>query len=831
MKAVAMGMRSLARDWRAGELTVLAIAAVIGIAALSSVAFFTSRIAVTVQQQASEVLAADLVVSSGRALPADLGPMANALGLRQANVSSFPSVVYAGTNNTLVAVKAVSETYPLRGRIRISDQPFSASRVADSVPPAGEAWAESRVFARLGLSPGDSVRLGAITLRLALAIDYLPDQGFQFVDLAPTLLINRRDLEATDLLRPGSRVTHSLLLAGEPGAVARAKQRLGRLEDEFITIRDLGDVRPEISEAAARAQRFLGLSSLVSALLSAVAVAMAARRHASRRLDSVALMKCMGASQGLVLRQGLVQLLVLGLACGLAGSLLGYAAQAGLGWLLRDVIQGNLPPPALSAWAVGPLASLLILTGFALAPLIELKRVPPARVLRRDLGPPPLGIGAVYGLALAAYLLAVYWLVTDLKLLSYVVAISLVAALALGACGLLLVWSVKRLRKGVGVAWRYGLANIARRGRESTVQLVGFGLGLMVMLLLGLTRDDLMAQWQASLPENAPDHFMINIQPGEIPAFKSLMTRNGLPEPALSPLVRARVTEVNGVPVTERTYQDPRNRRWLERERNLSWSASLQDGNQVLEGEWWDVQAPVPGLLSVEQEFARQLGLGLGDLVRFDLAGEAIEARVSSIRRVRWDSFRPNFFLVLSPGTVDDSLANFLTSLYVPPSKRGVLMDLARELPGITVLDVGAILDQVRGVMDKASLAVQYVFLFTVAAGIVVLLAAVQSTGDERRYESAMLRTLGASRKVVLMGVLSEFGMLGILSGLLAAAGANIAAYLLAVNVFQLEGQWNLGLWLAGPLSGLLVVGVSGYFATRSVVNHPPVSTLRNEHA
>jgi putative ABC transport system permease protein len=340
-----------------------------------------------------------------------------------------------------------------------------------------------------------------------------------------------------------------------------------------------------------------------------------------------------------------------------------------------------------------------------------------------------------------------------------------------------------------------------------------------------------MAQWQASLPENAPDHFMINIQPGEIPAFRALMARNGLPEPPLSPLVRGRVTEVNGVPVAERTYQDPRGRRWLERERNLSWSARIQEGNQVLEGDWWDAQAPAPGLLSVEQEFARQLGLGIGDLVRFDLAGEAIEARVSSIRRVRWDSFRPNFFLVLSPGTVDDSLANFLTSVYVPPSKRGVLMDLARELPGITVFDVGAILDQVRGVMDKAALAVQYVFLFTVAAGIVVLLAAVQSTGDERRYESAMLRTLGASRRVVLMGVLSEFGMLGILSGLLAAAGANIAAYLLAVNVFQLEGQWNLGLWLAGPLSGLLVVGVSGYFATRSVVNHPPVSTLRNEHA
>jgi len=495
------------------------------------------------------------------------------------------------------------------------------------------------------------------------------------------------------------------------------------------------------------------------------------------------------------------------------------------------VIQGTLPAPALAAWAVGPLAALLILTGFALAPLIELKRVPPARVLRRDLGAPPLGLGAVYGLAVAAYLLAVYWLVTDLTLLLYVVAISLVAGLVLGACGWMLVAGVKRLRKGVGVAWRYGLANIARRGRESTVQLVGFGLGLMVMLLLGLTRDDLMAQWQATLPDTAPDHFMINIQPAEIQAFTELMARHGLPAPALSPLVRARVTAVNGIPVAERTYEDPRGRRWLERERNLSWSARMEEGNQVLEGNWWDEQSPAPGLLSVEQDFARELGLAVGDQVSFDLAGEAIETRVSSIRRVRWDSFRPNFFLVLSPGTVDDSLANYLTSMFIPSSRRAVLMDLARELPGITVFDVGAILEQVRGVMDKASLAVQYVFLFTVAAGIVVLLAAVQSTRDERRYESAMLRTLGASRRVVLMGVLAEFGMLGVLSGLLAAAGASLAAYLLAVNVFELEGQWSLGLWLAGPLSGLLVVGVSGYLATRSVVNHPPVSTLRQEQS
>lgn len=829
MKDLAAGVRALLRDWRAGELYVLMLSVVVGISALSSVALFTSRVAVTVQQQAAEVLAADLVVSSSRTLSADLPGIADEFALQQARVTSFPSVAFAGEASTLISVKAVDDAYPLRGRLKVADKLFAPGYPVDGVPPSGEAWGEARLLARLGIETGQRIRLGALELTVTRVADYIPDQGFQFVDLAPTLIINQADLAVSELIRPGSRVSHSLLLAGDPDAVMAAGDRYREMESEFLTVMDLDNARPEIRNAANRAKRFLGLAALVSAILSAVAVAMAARRYAARQLDTIALMKCMGASQAMVLRQGVTKLLCLALVTGLAGSLVGYGAQELLAWWVRDMLQGVLPSPTLSAWLAGPAAALILLTGFALPPLLELRMVAPLRVLRRDLAPPRASRWVVYGLALSAYLLAVFWLVGEPRTLLLVIGINIAAVLVLGLAGWALVLVVGRLRRGMGAAWRYGLANIARRGKESVVQLVGFGLGLMVMLLLTVTRDDLMSQWRATLPEDAPNQFMINIQPAETDLFLATLSAGGIPVPQLSPLVRGRITAINGVRVADLELDDRRGQRWVERERNLTWSTAIQEGNTLVQGSWWEAGPVAAGQVSVEEEFAGQLGLKLGDEIEFDLSGEPAQARVTSLRQVRWDSFRPNFFMVLSPGTVDESLASYITSVHMDSGQHEVLVDLARKLPGVTVFDVDAILGQVRGVMDKASLAVQYVFLFTLLAGIMVLLAAVQATRDERRYESAMLRTLGASRRTVLLGVLTEFGVLGLLSGLLAAAGASVASYLLATRVFDLEGHWDGGLWLLGMTSGALLVGVSGLLATRSVVTQPPVITLRGD--
>jgi putative ABC transport system permease protein len=592
-------------------------------------------------------------------------------------------------------------------------------------------------------------------------------------------------------------------------------------------VRSIADASPQIRASADRAGRFLSLASLVSVLLSAIAVAMAAQRYARRHLDTVALMKCMGASQRFVLTQTVVQLVAIALVTAVAGTAIGYVAQSGIAWLLRDLLRGDLPPPTADAFLLGVVTAVVVLVGFALPPLLRLKRVPPARVLRRDLEPPPLRYAIVYGLAIGAVLALLYWIVRDPKLVGYVAGGLGATFLLLAVAGWALVRSLAPLRSGVGVAWRYGLANIARRGRDSIVQIVAFGLGFMVLLLLALVRDDLLRDWQRSLPADAPNYFMINIRPDEGAGVEQFFARTGLPATALVPMLRARLSAINGTPVEKLTFQGERANEFVEREANLTWSAELAPGNRIVAGQWWSPATRGAPQVSVETDYAERLGMKLGDTLTYDIAGEAVSGTITSLREVRWDTFKPNFFVVFSPGVLESATGTLITSVYVEPQQRPLLVELVRQFPEVTIIDIEALLGQVRDVMNKASLAVQYVFLFTLAAGLMVLLAAVQSTRDERRYESAMLRTLGASRSVVFQGVAAEFIVLGALAGLLAAAGATAVGYLLAKQVFDLQYSPDPRVWLAGIVGGAVLVGTAGILAARSVVSHPPMQALR----
>jgi putative ABC transport system permease protein len=528
-----------------------------------------------------------------------------------------------------------------------------------------------------------------------------------------------------------------------------------------------------------------------------------------------------------VLQISVLELLMIAVAAGIIGTLIGYVAQAGIGLLLRDLVRGELPPPSLDAAWLGIMTAVLMLIGFALPPLLQLRRVPPARVLRRNLEPPALRYVTVYGTALAALLALLGWLLRDLELLAYVVLATFATFAALIAAGWLLVRLLSRLRGSVGVAWRYGMANIARRGRDSIIQIVAFGLGLMVLLLLALVRNDLMEDWRASLPADAPNHFMMNIRPDQGPAILEFLAQRNVAPPQLVPMVRARLTAINGVAAASLKMTDERGRDFLDREANLTWAKYLQTDNKIVAGRWWTDADVGDAQVSVEVELAQALNLQLGDQLTYDVAGETIGARVTSFREVKWESFRPNFFMVFSPGVLDAAAGTYITSLNIPEQQRSLLTDFVRRFPEVVAIDLDAILTQVRGVMDKASLAVQYVFGFTLLAGITVLLAAIQATRDERRYESAMLRTLGASRRTVLQGVAAEFTTLGLLAGTLAAFGASAAGYFLATRLFNLQYSVDPLVWVAGLVSGALLVGISGTLATRSVVNHPPVATLR----
>jgi putative ABC transport system permease protein len=826
VKALRFALLTLARDWKSGELTVLLLGVIVAVTALTAVGFFTNRVGQAVAIQAAEVLAADLRLESSERIGAGYFDAANKRGLASARILSTLSVVFYGDKSRLTNLRMVGEGYPLRGQVRIADQPFAPGRVTREIPARGTVWADSRLLAQLGASVGTQIKVGAATLRITRVLDYRPDQGSTFVDLAPSLMMNLIDAPATQLIEPGSRVTYAALFAGRRDQVSQFKTYLEGAKLAGERLRDIADASPQVRSSNDRAGRFLSLSALVSVLIAAIAVAMAARRYAQRHLDSVALMKCIGASQNFILAISLHELILLALIAAAAGTAIGFVAQEGLAWLLRDLIRGELPPPSPEAAFLGLVTAITVLTGFALPPLLQLRSVPPLRVLRRDIGPPPLAYAVTYGLAIGAILAMLAWLARDWRLVLGVAAgIAGTLAALLGA-GWLLVLSLARLRGVVGVAWRYGLANIARRGRDSVVQIAAFGLGLMVLLLLAVVRNDLLADWRASLPANMPNHFLINIRPDERAPLQEFFSARGVAKPQLFPMIRARLTHIDGRPVTGMRFATDRGRAFAEREQNLSWAAQPQTDNKLIAGRWWTEQEWGQPLISVAADYMEELHLKLGDRLTFDVAGEPLVAQVASVRQVQWDRFRPNFFLVLPPGLLDQAAGTYMTSVYLDAQQRRSLVELVQQFPSVSIFDVNALLTQIRDVIDKASRAVQYVFLFTLLAGLTVLLAAIQSTRDERRYESAVLRTLGASRRTVLQGVAAEFVALGLLAGTLAALGASITGYFLAAELFNLKYVLDLWVWLIGLVSGALLVGLSGVLATRSVVNHPPVASL-----
>ena len=826
MKSLALSWRLLVRDWKSGELTVLGVALVIAVTSLTAVAFLTDRVGHAVELRAAESLAADLRLGSSQPLAERYLDLARENGLQTASMISMPSVVFDGDRSTLAAIRAVTSAYPLRGRLKTAPRLLVMAEETNAIPAAGEAWATTRLLARLGADAGAIISVGKATLKVTRVLDFRPDQGWQFVDLAPTLLMNIADLESTALIQPGSRVSYRLLFAGQRKEINTFKPKLEKLLTDGEQLSDIENTNPQIRSAMDRAGKFLNLASLVSVLLAAVAVAMAARRYAVRHRDRIALLKCLGSQQAFVMRLNLMQLIMLTLMGAAVGIGLGYLAQEVLAWIARDLIAQELPRPGLSPIILGFVTALFILCGFALPDLIQMGKTPVLRVLRQDVDPPPLRYGISYIAGIIAVLALLQWIVGDFALVSAIAVGTAGTFAVLGLAGWLLVKATGRFRGVAGVAWRYGLANLNRRGRESVVQVVAFGLGLMVLMLLTLVRNDLMDTWRSSLPVDAPNQFMINIQPHEVPLMQQFLSTHGLEVPRFVPLVRARLTAINGEDVKQISFEDPQGERWAKRESNLSFSDTIQTGNKLIEGQWWQAGTDRHEV-SVEEDFGRQLGVQIGDELSFDIAGEPVSATVTSFRTVEWDTFRPNFFMVFSAATLQGFPASYITALYAKDEDDDKIIDLMRQFPSVTVIDLEASLAQVRDVMDKASLAVQAVFLFTLFAGLAVLWAAVQSSLDERSFESAILRTLGASRIRVLAGVTIEFVVIGLLAGLLAATGASLAAWYLAVNVFDLPYHFSPLLWTTGPLLGMVFVGISGMLATWRVVTHSPLSVLR----
>ncbi|HTY94674.1 MAG TPA: FtsX-like permease family protein, partial [Steroidobacteraceae bacterium] len=657
-----------------------------------------------------------------------------------------------------------------------------------------------------------------------------PDQGANLSDLAPSLIMNLIDLPATQLVQPGSRVSYSALFAAEPRIIRAFRPWLLEHIRQSDRLRDVSDASPQLENAVERAGRFLTLASLVSVLLCSIAVAMSARQYVRRHLDAVALLKTLGATRGFTLSVSLLQLVMVALLASVAGSLIGFVAQEWLLHAVRDLLgTATLPPANFAPLGMGVSAALAVLAGFALPPLLQLARVPPLRVLRRDVGPPPPVVILAFGPAVAVVVGLVWWAVRDVGLaLQFLIGLAIFLA-ALAGAGFVLVTCSGRLRGRVGVAWRYGLANLNRRRADSMVQIAAFGAGLMVLLVLGLVRNDLEGDWRRSLPADAPNYFFVNIPPADRDAFTGFLQQRGARLSRVLPMLRGRMTAINGRDIESIRFGDLQGRGFSGREQNVTWAAKLGEDNEIVAGRWWPPDYHGAPLVSLSTEFQQSLHIGVGDQVSFDIGGEPFVATVASIRKVKWDSFQPNFFVVFSPGVLDAVAGTFLTSGYFHPTDPHVMAQLARRFPSVSIFNVDDLLSQVRGIIDKAVLAVQSVFAFTLFAGLVVLLAAVQASREERRFESAMLRTLGARGITVWQGVMAEFVAVGLCAGALAVAGAALAGDFVATRVLQVPYGFDPWLPLAGIGGGVLLVSLSGWLATRSVVSQPPILTLRGE--
>lgn len=827
MKIITLALRNLLRDWRSGELRMMLAAIGIAVAAVTTVGFFTDRVAQATGRQATALLAADLVLQTNAPIRPVLIDLARAHGLHTTSTMSFRSVVVAGDSLQLAEVKAVASGYPLRGKLRIAHSLFGAETVTDTLPVPGTVWVDSRLLQLLAVTVGDVIHLGSAELEIGALLAYEPDRGGDLFNIAPRVLMNLADVPVTGLILPGSRVEYRLLLGGAATSILKFRKVTDPLMNkERIKVRDIRDARPELRTALERTDQYLGLAVLISIALAGLAVALSAQRHALRHFDQCAILRCLGAPQAAILKLHFCQLLLLSLAASLPGCIAGYLAQQGLAFMMSGLIPEPLPPPGIYPALQGFGAGMITAFGFAAPQLLRLKNVSPLRVLRRDLDPVPVSGLITYLAAVAALALLTPWQSGRLALTLYTLMGILLTVLLLWLGALLLIRILNRLRARVGVAFRFGLANIARRPGHSTVQIIGIGLGVMVMLLLTLVRSDLLESWRDRLPPDTPNYFLINIQPDQVRQVQSFLQEELKAQSAIYPMVRGRLVEINHRGINPDDYADDRAQRLAAREFNLSWTKKMQADNRLVQGKWWRGDESEI-LFSVEEGIAETLGIRLDDTLTYNIAGRFVSGRVVNLRHVEWDSFNVNFFVIANPGSLEDYPATWITSFNLPTQRKQALAKLVRRFPSVTVFDVDAILAQVRQIMDQVTHTIEFVFVFTLGAGLVVLAAALHTTHDERVRESALLLALGAGRRELQLGLIAEFTGIGLIAGVLAALSATSAGMLLAEFVFHIDFVINPWVWLAGPVVCVTLLLIAGFIGTRRVLATPPALTLR----
>jgi putative ABC transport system permease protein len=825
MSHLPLSLRFLAREWRAGELRVLLLAVALAVASLSAVAFFGDRVEQALGREANTLLAADLALVSDHPIDPKFAAEARRRSLQTSGNAIFLSMALAGERNLLAGVKGVAPGYPLRGELRTAPAPFSADAPTRDLPAPGEAWLDPRAATTLGVAVGGEVELGTARFKVARILTFEGERGGNFLALAPRVMVRDTELAKTGLIQEGSRITYRLLVAGEREAVAAfqdwSQPRLQRGEK----LESLRDARPELRQTLDKTRHYLGLAAVLTVILAAAASHLALRRYVQRQFDQYALMRCFGASQRRLFGHYFQQLAALGLLAGLVGAVLGWLTQLAIADLLGQVLRLPLPAASWQPFGLGLVAGLALVLAFALPPLLRLARVPSLRVLRRELGPTPGGamFAHLAGLALIAAL--IWWQAGEAKLA--LIVGGGVLAVMLAAAGLIraLLWSLTSFAHRLPTGPRLGLLGLRQRGWETTLQAMSLSLGLLSLLLLTLVRGDLIDSWRDRVPPNAPNRFVINIQPEQVAGVADFLKRAGIRDATLYPMIRARLTAIAGRPLKIEDLPEGRARGLAERQFNLSELAELPPDNELVAGRWW--RPKENDGFTVEEGVAKTLGIHLGDQLDFDVGGLPLSGRVASLRKVEWDSFRVNFFVASPPGALDALPKSYITSFHLEPARARVMADLIAAYPNLTLIDVAQVLDELRHLSDRVSLAVEAVFGFSLAVGVLVMLAALYSRRQERALEIGIWRALGASRRTLRQAIASELAVLGALAGLVAAAAASGLAWLLARKVFELPHQLDPWVGLIGIGGGAALVLLAGWLATRDLLDEPPLKALR----
>lgn len=826
VRLLSLALRQLLRDARAGELRVLFFAVLVAVAASTAIGYFGARLNGAMVLRATEFLGADLVLEGSSPAREEQIRVGNELGLKHAQIVEFSSVIATDNGIQLSSIKAADDAYPLRGQLKSAAQPYGEEQSGGG-PKSGQAWVEPRLLTALDLKVGDDIDVGSKTVKITRVLTYEPDRAGNFYSLTPRVLINLDDLQATGIVQPGSRVSFRELWRGEAPALQSYRDVIQPGLEANQRLLDGRDGNQQIGGALGKAERYLNMASLVAVLLAGVAVALSATRFANRRFDASALLRCLGLSRRETLWLFSLQLAMLGLLASVTGALLGWLAQLGLFALLHDLLPTDVPPGGVMPALAGMGTGLVALAGFALPPLAALGRVPPLRVLRRDILPIPASTWTVYGAALLALGLIMWRMSLDLVLTFALLGGGVIAALILGS---LLLLGLKGLRRGLARAslpWRLGLGQLLRQPLAAAGQALAFGLILLSMALIALLRGELLDTWQSQLPKDAPNYFALNILPTDKDTFGARLHELQAHAAPIYPVVPGRLISINGEPVQEIVTKDSSGDKAVQRDLSLTWAADLPEGNELTAGQWWSAQPPqgVPGV-SVEAKVAESLKLKLGDHLVFTVAGVNREAQVTSLRSINWDNFQPNFFMIFQPGTLQDLPTTYLTSFYLAPGHDTQIIELSRSFPAVTILPIDALLEQLRSILAQVTIAIEYVLLFVLAAGMTVLFSGLQSTLDERIRQGALLRALGAERQLLIKARRIEFGLLGATSGLLAALGAELVSLVLYRYAFDLP--WHPHPWLLLlPVLGALMVGGAGVFGTRRALNASPLTVLR----